>query len=88
MNGGDFAQLLENEVYLEEKDAKYYFAQIALAISKLHETGIIHRDIKPSNMVIDSNGLLKLTDFGLSKMGIKHVMSRSQKVSKVEEAER
>lgn len=58
--------------------AKYYFAQIALAIQKLHETGIIHRDIKPSNLVLDSNGYIKLTDFGLSKLGIRHVISHSQ----------
>lgn len=40
---------------------------MAVAINSLHEAGIIHRDIKPQNIVIDSEGHLKLTDYGLSE---------------------
>jgi serine/threonine protein kinase len=47
--------------------AKFYIAEIILAIEHLHKYGIIHRDLKPENLVIDRNGHLKLTDFGLSE---------------------
>ena len=41
-----------------------------MAIQALHESGIVHRDLKPENLVIDQNGHLKLTDFGLSEIRI------------------
>lgn len=47
MKGGDFAQLLKEEVYLEEGRARHYIAEIVLAIEHLHSFGIIHRDLKP-----------------------------------------
>lgn len=72
---------------MEEAQSRYYFAEIALAIEKLHETGIIHRDIKPSNIVLDSSGYLKLTDFGLSKLGITHVVKHSEEICKAKKAE-
>lgn len=54
-------------MYLEQDVAKFYLAEIVLAIEHLHNMNIIHRDLKPANLVIDENGHLKLTDFGLSK---------------------
>ena len=53
---------------MEEKHAKFYLAEIILAIEHLHNSGIIHRDLKPENLVIDIDGHLKLTDFGLSEI--------------------
>lgn len=50
--------------------AKFYLAEIVLAIEHLHNLNIIHRDLKPANLVFDEKGHLKLTDFGLSKEGI------------------
>lgn len=57
-------------MYFEEDQAQFYLAEIILAIEHLHKFEIIHRDLKPDNLVIDRNGHLKLTDFGLSEFKI------------------
>lgn len=48
----------------------FYTAQIVLAISYVHNLGIIYRDLKPENVLLDAKGHIRLTDFGLSKEGI------------------
>lgn len=53
---------------MTESQAKFYFAEILQAIQYLHDNDILYRDLKPENIVIDHNGHLKLTDFGLSKI--------------------
>lgn len=67
MVGGDCASLLKNMDQLDEKWAKRYIAEIILGLEFLHERDIVHRDLKPDNLLIDKNGHIKLTDFGLSK---------------------
>lgn len=54
---------------LRENVAKFYIAEIILAIEHLHENDILYRDLKPENVLIDYDGHIKLTDFGLSAMG-------------------
>ena len=68
LSGGDLMKLLIKENNFKEKDAKFYICEIILAIESLHQLGCIHRDIKPDNILIDKNGHLKLTDFGLAKI--------------------
>ena len=69
MKGGDFSSLLEGcGGAFDEDTAKYYLAQIVLALEYLHSNGVIHRDLKPENILVDSEGHIKLTDFGLSKL--------------------
>jgi len=69
MPGGDFNNVINVIGRLEEDQAKFYLAELVLAIESLHELGIIHRDLKPNNILLDERGHLKLTDFGLSKQG-------------------
>jgi serine/threonine protein kinase len=70
MKGGDFANLLEGIGAFEEAAAKFYLAQIILAVSYLHSQSIIHRDLKPDNILVDGEGMIKLTDFGLSEINM------------------
>jgi len=69
-NGGDCYSLLRNVERLDENSTRMYIADTVLALAFLHEHGIVHRDLKPDNMLIDSEGHIKLTDFGLSKIGL------------------
>jgi serine/threonine protein kinase len=59
---------LANKKRLTEEDAKFYSAQVALALGYLHKSKIIYRDLKPENILIDEQGFIKLADFGLAKM--------------------
>ena len=70
LNGGDCASLIKVLGGLPEDWAKKYLAEVVLGIEHLHGRGIVHRDLKPDNLLIDQNGHLKLTDFGLSRMGL------------------
>lgn len=51
-----------------EEDVKFYLAELALALDHLHGLGIIYRDLKPENVLLDADGHIALTDFGLSKL--------------------
>jgi len=70
MNGGDCASLIKVLGGLPEDWVKKYIGEVVLGVEHLHSRGIVHRDLKPDNLLIDSKGHLKLTDFGLSRMGL------------------
>ena len=67
MSRGRFNLLIKKEV-INENDAKFYLAEMVLAVDAVHKLNCIHRDLKPDNILIDKNGHLKLSDFGLCKM--------------------
>ncbi|PRP84407.1 hypothetical protein PROFUN_08087 [Planoprotostelium fungivorum] len=69
-NGGDVCSLLRNRGNFDENMTRIYIAQTVLALEYLHSSGVVHRDLKPENMLIDHRGHVKLTDFGLSRVGI------------------
>lgn len=63
--GGDLMSLLIKMGIFSEELARFYIAELTLAVESVHKMGFIHRDIKPDNILIDKEGHIKLTDFGL-----------------------
>ncbi|KAK6188435.1 hypothetical protein SNE40_004608 [Patella caerulea] len=63
MPGGDLVNLMSN-YDVPEKWAKFYCAEVVISLDAIHSMGFIHRDVKPDNMLLDSQGHLKLADFG------------------------
>jgi serine/threonine protein kinase len=66
--GGEFFTYLRRIGRLEAKPAAFYAAQIVSIFEYLHQFRIAYRDLKPENILIDSQGYLKLTDFGFAKV--------------------
>jgi serine/threonine protein kinase len=68
--GGNMTRTLQKEKRFTEDRARFYLAEILLALEDLHKRDIIYRDLKPDNIVFDEDGHAMITDFGLSKVGI------------------
>ncbi|XP_068664546.1 uncharacterized protein [Aristolochia californica] len=65
--GGDVMTLLMRKDTLTEDEARFYVGETVLAIESIHKHNYIHRDIKPDNLLLDKNGHMRLSDFGLCK---------------------
>ncbi|XP_051921793.1 serine/threonine-protein kinase Sgk2b [Hippocampus zosterae] len=70
VNGGELFYHLQRERSFPESRAAFYAAEMALALGYLHSLDIVYRDLKPENILLDSEGHVKLTDFGLCKEGV------------------
>lgn len=67
LSGGELFMHLEREGIFLEDTTCFYLCEIILALEHLHNLGIIYRDLKPENVLLDAQGHVKLTDFGLCK---------------------
>ncbi|XP_077113262.1 microtubule-associated serine/threonine-protein kinase 4-like [Ranitomeya variabilis] len=70
VEGGGCRTLLNTRGPLSVPLARLYFAEAILAVEYLHSYGVVHRDLKPENLLITSAGHIKVSDFGLSKLGV------------------
>ncbi len=70
ISGGELFYHLQQARRFEEDRARFYAAEILIALEFLHHNGVIYRDLKPENVLLDMNGHVALTDFGLCKEGI------------------
>lgn len=62
--------LLSKKTRFSEDQTRFYAAQMILALEHLHEKDIVYRDLKPENVLIDKQGYVRITDFGLSRMNV------------------
>lgn len=68
--GGDLFTLMRRCGPFTEDQARFYFSEVLLALEYLHSVDIIYRDLKPENVLLDQDGHIRLSDFGLSKKGL------------------
>jgi serine/threonine protein kinase len=70
VNGGELFYHLQNARKFTTERARFYAAEIVLGLEHLHKNGIVYRDLKPENLLLDADGHICMTDFGLSKEGL------------------
>jgi len=73
--GGELLEHIRRLGRFTEPQARFFVAEVALGLEYLHDKGICHRDLKPENVLLDVDGHVRLTDFGLAKMGLRHSLT-------------
>ncbi|KAJ1440059.1 Serine/threonine-protein kinase, active site [Sesbania bispinosa] len=68
VTGGELFDKIARNGKLKEDEARKYFQQLICAVDYCHSRGVFHRDLKPENLLLDANGVLKVSDFGLSAL--------------------
>ncbi|KAL7242024.1 hypothetical protein ACSBR1_014580 [Camellia fascicularis] len=68
VTGGELFDKIASKGRLKEDEARKYFQQLINAVDYCHSRGVCHRDLKPENLLLDANGALKVSDFGLSAL--------------------
>lgn len=81
--GGDLMTLLMRKDILTEEESRFYIAETIMSIEIVHALNYIHRDLKPDNILLDKDGHVKLTDFGLCK----HAEIRPPKHTEIKQSE-
>ena len=77
LKGGDLRYHISRKKKFTEKQIKFFIACIVVGLEYIHSKKIIHRDIKPENLVLDDNGYVHITDFGVAKMYAKNNCSET-----------
>jgi len=67
LNGGDLRFHISRYRKFSEEQTRFFIANMIYALEYIHENNVIHRDIKPENLVLDENGYVRITDFGIAK---------------------
>ncbi|XP_063941872.1 CBL-interacting serine/threonine-protein kinase 23 isoform X3 [Daucus carota subsp. sativus] len=68
VTGGELFDRIASKGRLKEDEARKYFQHLINAVNYCHSRGVFHRDLKPENLLLDANGVLKVSDFGLSAL--------------------
>eukprot|EP01133_Synstelium_polycarpum_P002627 gene2627-3021_t len=68
ISGGELFDYIVAREYIKEKEARKFFRQIISAVEYCHSNLIVHRDLKPENLLLDADGNVKISDFGLSNV--------------------
>ena len=74
LSGGDLRYHISIHKKFSEEQTRFFICGIILSLEYIHSKNIIHRDIKPENLVLDANGYVRLTDFGITKKNLEDVM--------------
>ena len=80
---GELFEILDEDKKMSEKQVRRIAIQIAQSLFYLHKNRIIHRDMKPQNILVGSDGVIKVCDFGFARaMGTNTIVLRSLKVNR------
>ena len=71
LTGGDLRYHIAHKKVFTEQETKFFISNMILSLEYIHSKNIIHRDIKPENLVLETNGYLRITDFGVAKINEK-----------------
>lgn len=83
--GGDLMTALIKRGRFNEPTARFFAGEITIALNSIHQLHFLHRDLKPDNVLIDKNGHIKLTDFGLSTSYLKQDNGKQQLLNEIQE---
>ena len=67
LSGGDLRYHISRYRKFSEEQTRFFISNMIYALKYIHENNVIHRDIKPENLVLDENGFVRITDFGIAK---------------------
>ena len=63
----ELASIIHQKIIYEEQHLKCIFKQILTGLDHLHSNGVVHRDFKPANILLTSQGVIKIIDFGMAR---------------------